>query len=61
MTIAAMPPIAPPATATIGTDDLLDGLADETGVADDDELEEAEAVEKPSVAREELLDPDIAA
>jgi hypothetical protein len=57
MAIAAMPPIAPPATAAIGTDDLLDGLVNEIGVADNDELEEAEAVEKPSVVREELLDP----
>ena len=49
MAIAAMPPIAPAATAPIGTDDLLDGLVDEAGVADNDELEKAEVVEKPAV------------
>jgi hypothetical protein len=47
--IAAIPPIAPAAIAAIGTDDLLDGLVDETGVAGNDELEKAEVVEKPAV------------
>jgi hypothetical protein len=28
---------------------LLDGLVEETGVADNDELEKAEVVEKPAV------------
>jgi hypothetical protein len=56
-----MPPIAPAATAAIGTDDLLDGLVDEAGVADNDELEKAEVVEKPAVVWEDSLDPNVAA